>query len=80
MTRSFFGQAYCTLEDLRAYEFFLLYYGHGYTQAGIGALTFDELNWHVNKLAEQLKEEKRIRDQQVRKMKSRARARPPRRR
>jgi hypothetical protein len=41
-------------------------------------MTFDELNWHVNKLAEQLKEEKRVRDQQMRRLKSRTSA--PRRR
>lgn len=57
---------------MRIYEFFLLYHGKGYTGDYIGSLTPDTLVEHVNRLHDQLIEEKRIHDEQVRKAKAQA--------
>lgn len=46
-----------SLEELRNAEFFLLNYGHGYTDVGVREMTYTDLAWHVKKLNEKLKTE-----------------------
>jgi len=55
------------------YTYFLLNYGKGYTGGFVGEMAFDELNWHVGKVMDDLKERKRLQDQEAQKLKSQAR-------
>lgn len=59
--KSFFSRPTCDLKTLEEYEFFLLYYGHGYTREAVRSMYLDELLAAVNRLNEQLKEEAKIR-------------------
>ena len=48
--------------------------GHGYTGNFIGGMTFDELNWNVGKLNDELQEKHRLREQAARKQGQQIRA------
>ena len=71
---SFFGQAVCDLETLRSFQYFLLNYGHGYTGEFVGGMTFDEMNWHVGKLNDELKEKQQAKEKAARKASQQVRA------
>ena len=68
---SFFAQPLCDLETLRAQTFFLLYYGNGYTKESVDTMSFDEMQWHVNRLREQLEAEKKSQKTEAAKAKAR---------
>lgn len=70
--QSSFGQALLNKETLATYEFFLLYHGNGYGGEYVGNMTMDTLVSHVNRLHDQLTEEKRVHDENVRKAKAAA--------
>ena len=73
MGGNFFSQPPCDLETLRSYEFFLWYHGKGgYDRQSTGQMTFDVLLWNVNKLYNQLKEEKDHQEEQARVARARA--------
>lgn len=55
------------METLRANTFFLQYHGKGYTKVDIDTMSFDDFQWHVGKLKEQLElEEKHRREAELR--------------
>jgi hypothetical protein len=59
-TPSFFVQI--PFEDpthLAQYQFFLVYHGNGYTQSDVDAMSLDVLLAHVERLYNQLNEERR---------------------
>jgi hypothetical protein len=62
------------LETLRLFQYFLLNRGHGYTGEFVGGMTFDELNWHVSKLNDELRERQQARQQEAQRLKQQARS------
>ena len=54
--------------------YFLLNYGRGYTGEFVGGMAFDELNWHVGRLSDELKEKRQAQQQHDQRMAQRSRA------
>lgn len=66
--RSFFVQLpYDDPRTLRSYQFFLVYHGHGYTQADVDAMPLDELHGHIDQLYNQISEERKAQEAAARK-------------
>jgi len=61
-------------------HFLIRFGGGGYTLERAEEMDMDELAWYVNKLAGQLEDEHRAREEQVRRMQAKTRSRPARRR
>jgi hypothetical protein len=57
------------------YMYFLLNRGQGYTGEFVGNMTFDEMNWHVAKLNDDLKEKHRLEREQAAKAQRRLKSR-----
>jgi hypothetical protein len=72
--RTFFVQPAIALEELNDSVFFLLNYGHGYTDVGVLGLTVDMMAWHVRKLQKKLKEEGDARKQALDEVRARSRS------
>lgn len=67
---SFFARRELTLEDLRTYEFFLVYHGKGYTASDVAEMPVDDLLWRVSRLKKQLDEENEAKEAELRKAKA----------
>ena len=51
---SSFAQLPIAPDTLEAQQFFLLHHGHGFTDVGVGQMTFDELNRACRRLHDQI--------------------------
>lgn len=72
--RSFFVHPACDHETLEAHKFFLIYHGKGgYSLDSLGLLSFGELQSHVKRLYDQLKQEEQSHKDAMQKAKSRSR-------
>ncbi len=57
------------------YTYFLLNCGNGYDGGFVGDMTFDELNWHVGRLNDELKEKHQAQQRHNQKLAASARRR-----